>query len=143
MTAEIILRRKGSKVHTVKPDDTVMHAANSLDAATVGAVVVSEDGEHIDGILSERDIVRALADRGEVGLKLPASEIMTREVKTCSVQDRAISIMGMMNRHGIGHVPVTQDGKMVGLISIGDIIQRRLDEVEADAKAMREYITGA
>ncbi len=142
MTVETILGRKGSKVHTVQPDTKVIKAVDDLWQETIGAVVVSSDGEHIDGILSERDIVHALADNGTACLDWPVSKIMTRDVKTCSSEDRALSIMGMMDQHHIRHVPVVDGDKMVGLISVGDIIKRRLDEVEADAKAMREYITG-
>ncbi len=143
MTAELILNRKGSMVHTVRPNDLVMDAVKSLSRARIGAVVISTDGVHIDGILSERDIVRGLAESGVDSLNFPVNAIMTRKVRTCTAKDRAISIMGMMNEHGIGHVPVVDNDKMIGLISIRDIIKRRLEEVEVDANAMREYIASA
>ncbi|NQV43721.1 MAG: CBS domain-containing protein [Rhodospirillales bacterium] len=142
MTAEKILDLKGSQVHTVRPDTTIITAAKDLRSETIGAVVVSRDGETIDGILSERDIVHALADHGIECLDWPVSKIMTRDVKTCSSKDPNLSLMALMNLNHIRHIPVVDNGKMIGLISMGDIVNRRLSEVAADAKAMREYITG-
>ncbi len=142
MTAQAILNHKGTAVHTVKPNSTVISAAKDLCDETIGAVVVSSDGNRIEGILSERDIVHALADHGTDSMKWPVSKIMSTDVITCSPKDRALSIMSLMNQHRIRHIPVVDSGKMVGLISIGDIINRRLVEVADDAKAMREYITG-
>ena len=143
MTVEIILSNKDPNVHTVHPGDSVMDAAKVLWQESIGAAVVSEDGAHIKGIVSERDIVRVLADIGADGLNLPVSTVMTRDVKTAKSKDRALSVMGMMNRHGIGHVPIVDEENIIGLVSIRDIIKRRLDEVESDAVAMREYIGSA
>ncbi|MCW9035431.1 MAG: CBS domain-containing protein [Rhodospirillales bacterium] len=143
MTAAAIIKNKGSNVYTVLPQTLIIDAVKILWDGGVGTVVVSEDENHINGILSERDIVRALGESGPDCLNLPVSTIMTREVKTCTSTDKAIAIMGMMNQHRIRHVPVVDDGKMVGLISMGDIVKRRLDEVEADASAMLEYINKA
>ena len=141
MTAQFILEKKGTAVHTVKPDTTVISAAKDLWNETIGAVVVSNDGNRIDGILSERDIVHALADHGTDCLEWPVSKIMTTDVITCLSKDRALSIMGLMNHHKIRHIPVVDNDKMVGLISMGDIVNRRLEEVTFDAQAMREYIS--
>lgn len=143
MTVETVIEGKGNNVHFIKPDAKVMDAIRDLNQKAVGAVVVSKDGKSIVGILSERDIVNALADAGVDCVNWPVSKVMTKNVLTCNLSDNMISIMAMMTEHHIRHVPVLDDGLLVGLISIGDVVKRRLDQVEADSKAMREYISGS
>lgn len=143
MTVNAILNEKGSQVHTVRPDTKVIDAAKDLWQETIGAVVVSKDGNMIDGILSERDIVHALADNGIECLEWPVSKIMTDDVITCTSKDRTLTIMTAMTLNHIRHIPIVDGEKMVGLISMGDIVKRRLDEVDADAKAMHAYITSS
>lgn len=141
MTVKKILSQKGNQVHTVKPDTKIIDAVRDLDDEEIGAVVVSKDGVAIDGILSERDIINALAEVGNNCLEWPVHKVMTKDVMTCTPNDRAIGIMSLMTEHRIRHVPVIDDEKMVGLISIGDVVKSRLDEVEADVKALQNYIS--
>lgn len=142
MTVAAILKHKGRNVHTLDPGTTIMDAAKMLNSEKVGAVVVSTDGSRIEGILSERDIVTALARSGPKILDDIISTIMTEKVRTCHLDDRALTVMTMMTEHRIRHVPVTENDVMVGLVSIGDIVKRRLEEIESDASAMRDYIAG-
>ena len=136
-----ILSNKGSDVATVAPDDTVGRAVEVLRERGIGAVVVTGDGRSIDGILSERDVVRALADADEDAvLCRPVSEIMTAEVVTCSPSDRVERLMSMMTGRRIRHLPVKADGALAGIISIGDVVKSRLSELENAAKALEDYL---
>ena len=142
MNVKSILERKGSAVTTISPGATIGEAAKTLAQAKIGAVVVSDDGESISGILSERDIVRMIGTEGPGALNRPVTEAMTPDVVTCNPEDRINILMGMMTQRRIRHLPVAVNGKMTGLISIGDVVKERMDEIEADAAAMRDYITG-
>lgn len=142
MNVKSILERKGSAVTTIKPTATIGDAARTLAEAKIGAIVVSEDGETIAGILSERDIVRVIGTDGSGALNRPVTEAMTADVITCNPDDRINILMGMMTQRRIRHLPVAVNGKMTGLISIGDVVKERMDEIEHDAAAMRDYISG-
>ncbi|PIW29610.1 MAG: histidine kinase [Rhodospirillales bacterium CG15_BIG_FIL_POST_REV_8_21_14_020_66_15] len=142
MNVKHILERKGSAVTTIKPGATIAEAARMLTEARIGAVVVSEDGATINGILSERDIVRVIGTDGPSALTRPVTTAMTANVITCKPDDRINILMGMMTQRRIRHLPVAENGRMTGLISIGDVVKERMDEIEADATAMRDYITG-
>ncbi|MEQ8504199.1 MAG: CBS domain-containing protein [Rhodospirillales bacterium] len=142
MNVKNILERKGSTVTTIKPGATIGDAARLLAEAKIGAIVVSEDGETIAGILSERDIVRVIGTDGSGALNRPVTEAMTADVITCNPDDRINILMGMMTQRRIRHLPVAVNGKMTGLISIGDVVKERMDEIEHDAAAMRDYISG-
>jgi CBS domain-containing protein len=135
-----LLAGKGEAVATITADMTVTAAVDQLRAHGIGALVVSSDGEHIDGILSERDIVRGLA--GQLGALLdePVGAIMTTTVFTASPDDEVESIMAVMTERRIRHVPVVCDGLLCGIISIGDIVKSRIDELEKDRKELVEYI---
>lgn len=141
MTVQRILGTKGNKVVTATPDTTIANVCKILKAERIGAVVVSKDGKHVAGILSERDIVRAIADRGSAVLEAKAEELMTREVQTCSRKDKVQDVMGRMSQQRFRHLPVLENGELVGIISIGDVVKVRLEEVEHEAEALRSYIT--
>jgi CBS domain-containing protein len=143
MTVEKILRGKGRRVITASPDATITEVARILKAERIGAVVVTADGRHVAGILSERDIVHAVADRGPSVLSTPIEEIMTREVITCTVRDKIHKIMGTISQGHFRHVPVVdEDGLLCGMISIGDVVKSHIEEVEAEAAALKDFIAG-
>ncbi len=140
MKVKDILQHKGRSVVTVRPDASVATAVHRLALERIGALVVSEDGQHIAGILSERDIVRALTERGAEVLdtSLRVEEIMTRHVHTCQPEDGIKDVMGVMTRSRIRHLPVTEAGRLAGIVSIGDVVKNRLEEVELEANVLRE-----
>jgi CBS domain-containing protein len=143
MNVETILRSKGRAVMTIRPDETVGAVVGLLISRNVGALVVSADGESVDGIISERDIVHGLADRGADLLSLEVAEIMTREVVTCDPADTVDQLMAEMTNRRIRHFPVVRDGRLCGIVSIGDVVKNRLDEVEYEARSLRSFIAGA
>jgi CBS domain-containing protein len=134
-----IIRQKGVGAVTVAPTDSVARAVELLRDHGFGALVVSGDGQAIEGIVSERDIVRALGLRSDL-LDLPVTEIMTARVVTCSPDDRVDQLMSTMTEHRIRHLPVEVDGAMVGLVSIGDIVKVRVSELEHEAQTLQDYI---
>ena len=142
MKVKAMLSAKESKVVTARPDETVATAINLLKQKKIGALVISDDGNRIQGILSERDVVRALVDHGGDLLKMPVSALMTRTVKTCSLDANIHEVMSEMSNSRIRHLPVLDDGKLCGVISIGDVVKNRLDELEAETTILREYIAG-
>ena len=142
MNVETILRNKGNSVATIRPDATVAEAVDILNRKRIGALVVSEDGHGVDGILSERDIVIALAVHGEDLLSRPVGEIMTRTVVTCEPSDTVGALMAEMTNRRIRHFPVVADGRLRGIVSIGDLVKSRLDEVEFEANSLRSFIAG-
>jgi len=135
-----LLAGKGDSVATITADKTVTAAVDALRAHRIGALVVSSDGEHIDGIVSERDIVRGLAGQLGALLEVPVSSIMTTTVFTCSPEDDVEAVMAVMTERRIRHVPVVRDGRLSGIISIGDVVKSRIDELEKDRKELVEYI---
>ena len=142
MKVQDILANKGNNVATVQPDATVETVTHRLKLEGCGALVVSNDGNSVDGIVSERDVVRGLPDHGASLLSLAVSEIMTSEVKTCAPGDNITEIMLEMTRRRIRHLPVTDQGKLCGIISIGDVVKNRLDELETETHVLRDYIVG-
>ncbi len=143
MNVETILRNKGNWVATIRPDATVAEAVDMLNRERIGALVVSDDGEAVDGILSERDIVIALGGQAEDLLSRPVGDIMTRTVITCDPTDSVGELMAEMTNRRIRHFPVVADGKLRGIVSIGDLVKSRLDEVEFEANSMRSFIAGS
>jgi CBS domain-containing protein len=138
-----IMKLKGSSVvETVSPESTVAAAADILAAKRFGALVVSVDGSDIAGILSERDIVRALAREAGGCLTMPISKLMTESVETCSPAETANSVLQRMTSGRFRHMPVTEDGKMLGLLSIGDVVKARMAEIEQENAAMVELLSG-
>jgi len=142
MKVSEILHRKGTEVATVKADDTISAAVRTLAEHGVGALVVSADGAHIDGIISERDIVRSLDTRGASSVDDAVATVMTATVHTCALSDDIDQLMQVMTERRIRHIPVTEDGVLVGIISIGDVVKRRLDQLEDENRHLNDYISG-
>jgi CBS domain-containing protein len=142
MTVRAILDTKGRQIQSVEPDARLAAAIKVLSERKIGAVLVMSKGQ-IEGILSERDIVRVLGERGAVVLDEPVSAVMTRKVVSCRQSDTVSGIMEMMTSGKFRHLPVVEDGRVVGLISIGDIVKWRVKEYELEQEALREYIKTA
>ncbi len=143
MNVETILRNKGDAVAKVAPQATIREAAALLRRERIGALVVSRDSAKVEGILSERDIVHGLADRGAALLDAAVEELMTRRVFTCSPRDSVADLMAMMTERRIRHIPVLRDGALAGIVSIGDVVKHRLDEMEYETSSLRSFIAGA
>jgi len=143
MNVETILRAKGRDVATISPEASIGEAVRALASRGIGALVVSEDGTTVEGILSERDIVRALADLGGALLDAKVAELMTRRVHTATPTDAIEDLMGMMTQKRIRHLPVvSEEGGLCGIVSIGDVVKNRLDEIEFEASSLRSMIAG-
>jgi CBS domain-containing protein len=142
MTVRAILDSKGHQIESVEPDAKLTAAIKILSERKIGAVLVMSKGR-IEGILSERDIVRVLGERGASVLEEPVSAVMTRKVVSCRQTDTVAGIMEMMTLGKFRHLPVVEEGSVVGLISIGDIVKWRVREYELEQEAMREYIKTA
>jgi CBS domain-containing protein len=143
MTVSIILAAKGRDVVTVEPNATLKSAVALLADKRIGAVLILGVDNRVAGILSERDIVRALAERGASALGEPVSQVMTRKVSTCTEGETISAIMERMTDGKFRHVPVVDQGRLVGMVSIGDVVKHRLHEMERDSAAMRDYILTA
>lgn len=145
MKVREILAHKGGKVVTIRPDATISTAVHRLALERIGALVVSDDGEAIAGILSERDLIRALAQEGAAILAPDrrVQDLMTTPVRTCRPDDPVKAVMAEMTRHRFRHLPVVEQGGLVGVISIGDVVKSRLDEMELETVVLREaYLAG-
>lgn len=143
MNVHTILRTKGKSVVTIHPDATVERAVAVLRLSGIGALVVSDDGKNVVGILSERDIVEALGRLGGDLLAVSVAEVMTSPVVTCEPEDSVAELMAEMTNRRIRHFPVLDDGRLAGIVSIGDLVKNRLDEIEFEAHSMRSFIAGA
>lgn len=143
MTVSMILSGKGRDVVTIEPNATLAAAAKLLAAKRIGAVIILGADRYISGILSERDIVTAIAERGAAALDEPVSAAMTRRVSTCHERESISGIMERMTRGKFRHVPVVEQGRLAGIVSIGDVVKHRLEEMERDSAAMRDYILTA
>ncbi|GJE62378.1 CBS domain-containing protein [Methylobacterium trifolii] len=143
MTVARILVEKGSSVVTTSPERTLDEAIHLLAEKRIGAVVVAHPDGSVAGILSERDIMRALAGLGGAAFDAPVSAHMTAKVTTCGRTTTIEDVMHMMTEGRFRHVPVCEDGRLIGLISIGDVVKRRIATVEAEHQALRDYITTA
>jgi CBS domain-containing protein len=143
MTVSIILAGKGREVVSIEPSATLASAVALLAEKRIGAVLILGAGRRVAGILSERDIVRALAERGASVLQEPVSQTMTRKVSTCTQNETVASIMERMTEGKFRHMPVVDQGQVVGMISIGDVVKHRLHQIERDSALMRDYILTA
>lgn len=143
MHVEQILRTKGNDVVSVSPGDSIAQALETLAAHDIGAVLVRDDNGRVCGILSERDIVRALASQGEACLTSAVSALMTSSVISCAPNDSIDDVMALMTERRVRHVPVIADDNLRGMISIGDVVKHRMEEVQREAAAMRDYISAA
>ena len=142
MTVRAILDTKGHQIQSVEPDHKLSAAIKMLAERKIGAVLVMSQGR-VEGILSERDIVRVLGERGAAALDEPVSAVMTRKVVSCKQADTVAAIMEMMTSGKFRHLPVVENDTVVGLISIGDVVKRRVQEYEAEQEALRDYIKTA
>ena len=138
-----ILDRKGSDIVTVGPKANLADVAKLMGEKRVGAVVVLDDDAQIAGIVSERDITRGLAEHGAAILAMCADQIMTAEVVTCGPDDGVDKLMQKMTAGRFRHLPVLDKGNMVGIVSIGDVVKSRLEELETEASMLQDYIAGA
>jgi len=139
MLVSQILKRKGDLVFTTTPEETISAVAGLLLARGVGALVVL-DGGQVAGIVSERDVVRALAERGAEALNAPVSTCMTAEVLFAEPGETVDSLLGRMTDRRVRHLPVCQGDRLVGLVSIGDLVKWKISEVEAEAEGLKSYI---
>ena len=135
-----ILKEKGRQVETAGPGATLNEIAEVLGSRKIGALIIVEDNGKIAGILSERDIVRAIANDGPSALKKPASAYMTKKVITCKESDTVTDLMGSMSKGRFRHLPVVTNGQLTGIISIGDVVKQRIAEAEFEAEEMKRYI---
>lgn len=142
MKVRDLLTTKGDKVATTTPDATIDTVLHRLKLERVGALVVSNDGNSVNGIISERDIVRGLPEHGAALLEMTVDSLMTQDVKTCGPQASVQDVMGEMTRSRFRHMPVVDEGKLCGIISIGDVVKNRLEELETETHVLRDYIVG-
>ena len=143
MTVAKILRSKGSgDVMTITSDKSVADAAGVLSEKRIGSLVVSDDGSTAQGILSERDIVREIGRRGTGCLSERVTEMMTKDLVTCNTEEKADDVLAKMTQGRFRHMPVVEDGKMIGLITLGDVVKYRLEEVKMEKDALEGMIMG-
>jgi len=143
MTVKAILSVKGTEVLTIEPTTSLAAAAKVLAERKIGALVVTGPDQRVIGIVSERDIVQELAAHGPAALDLALTEVMTRKVTTCSASDTISSVMERMTAGKFRHLPVLEQGRLAGLVSIGDVVKHRLHEMEREQSALRDYIQTA
>lgn len=138
-----ILERKGRSVVTIAPDAMLLAAADTLSEHNIGALVVSADGKAVDGIISERDLVRELARLGTGAVKRTVADVMTRDITTCTPDETLDDLMSTMTDRRIRHVPILEDDILVGIVSIGDVVKSRLDMLEVEKQSLEQYVTGS
>ncbi len=143
MNVKTILAAKGGDTVSIEPTADLAAAAQLLSARGIGALVILGAGGRLAGILSERDIVRAISEHGAAALKLPVSQVMTRNVATCGEDDSIASIMERMTAGKFRHLPVVAQGQLIGLVSIGDVVKQRVGEIEQESEQLRDYIRTA
>ena len=142
MNVEAILKTKGRDVVTIAPEATINDAVLLLRRKRIGALVIG-GATGPEGILSERDIVRALADYGARIFDLPVSALMTRRVITCTPKDSVSGLMAEMTARRIRHLPVVEDGALIGIVSIGDVVKRLIDDKSSEVDSLKAYVAGA
>jgi CBS domain-containing protein len=143
MQAAHLIKEKGDLVFTVGLNETLGAAAALLHVRRIGAMVIVDDRQGVVGILSERDIVREVAERGASALERPVESVMSREVITASPNDHVDELMARMTDRRIRHLPVVSEGRLVGIVSIGDLVKAKIAETEAEARELRAYIAAA
>lgn len=139
----VILERKGTDVVTIRPDAMLLAAADAMAQRNIGALVVSADGRSVDGMVSERDLVRELARLGTGAVKRTVADVMSTDVTTCSPDATVDDLMGTMTNKRIRHVPIVAGGELAGIVSIGDVVKMRLDELEVEKESLEQYVTGS
>ncbi|HRY06279.1 MAG TPA: CBS domain-containing protein [Hyphomicrobiaceae bacterium] len=140
MNVASILKVKGKLVATAPSEDTVETVAQKLASKKIGAIVIVNEGGDVAGIISERDIIRVIAEQGSAALRQPVSTVMTKNVMTCNEANTIDQMMSIMTQGRFRHVPVIEEGSLVGIISIGDVVKHHIAEVEMEVTAMRDYL---
>ncbi len=143
MKVDVVLKAKGREVETVQPDAGIMMVLHKLTTMGIGAVVVSSDGQRVDGLIAERNIVRELNKHGARLLELSAAEVMSKSVPVCAPEDSLRHAMQKMTTTRQRHLPVVDGGKLCGLVSIGDIVKNLVEEVELEDQVLRDAYLGA
>ena len=143
MNVKAILAAKGGDIVCIEPSADLAAAVKLLSTHRIGAVLIRGAGGRLSGILSERDIMRAISEHGAAALTLPVGQVMTRNVATCGEDDSIASIMERMTAGKFRHMPVVAKGELIGLVSIGDVVKQRVGEIEQESEAMRDYIRTA
>ncbi|MDB5459975.1 MAG: putative signal-transduction protein with domain [Caulobacteraceae bacterium] len=143
MLVSQILKQKGGNVFTCSPQETLLAAASVLHSRKVGALVVLDEEDHVIGIVSERDIVRTIAQQGMEGLSLSVASCMTRGVVYAELTEGVDALMARMTDRRVRHLPVCEDGRLKGIVSIGDVVKTKLAETEAEAQELKAYIAHA
>jgi CBS domain-containing protein len=143
MNVKAILAAKGGDIFSIVPAADLAAAAKLLSPHRIGAVIIRGAGGRLAGILSERDIVRAVSEHGIDALSVSVSQMMTRNVTTCGENDSIADLMERMTAGKFRHMPVLRDGQLIGVVSIGDVVKQRVEEIEQDADALRDYIRTA
>ncbi len=143
MTVKAIIENKGREVYTVRADATIESAIAILGEKRIGAIVVTDELGHIKGILSERDVVRQISKLGATCLEKPINTAMTAKVQTCREDETIETVMARMTRGRFRHLPVEKNGKLAGIISIGDVVKKRIEDVQREAEDIRTYISMA
>ena len=138
MKVEHILNSKGAQVEVIRPDAKVLMAVHRMRMQNVGALVVTRDEERVEGVLSERDIVRGLARHGAELLDMSVVAVMSRNVPVCSPGDSLTTVMAQMTRTRNRHLPVVEDGRLCGIVSVGDAVKHRLEEMELETNVLRD-----
>jgi CBS domain-containing protein len=141
MIVSHILKSKGGEVYTVSKETTIIEVSRLLAAKRIGAIVITSKNKSVEGIISERDIVRGLSTFGAKVLDMPVKDLMTKSVITHGVESQIDEVRREMTSSRIRHVPILDDGKLVGLISIGDVVKNRVEELQAEGDMLREYIS--
>jgi CBS domain-containing protein len=140
MNVASILKAKGRTVTTARPDTTVRDIARKLHDRRIGAIIIVGDNGDVDGIVSERDVIRAIAENGAAALSDPVSAIMTRNVVSCHETSHIDELMEMMTEGRFRHLPVIEDGHLVGVVSIGDVVKNHVAEVQMEVSSLRNYV---
>jgi CBS domain-containing protein len=139
---DTVLKTKGRRVETIRPDQSVVMALHALLSLGIGALVVSDDGRQVDGLIGERDILRGLRKHGPLLTDLPVHAVMHKGGPVCSPDDTLKHVMELMTRTRNRHLPVVENGELRGLVSIGDVVKHLVDEVELESKVLRDYVGG-
>ncbi len=142
MKVDTVLRGKGRNVETIRSDASILMALHKLSSLGIGALVVSDDGERVDGIVGERDIVRGLNKHGSMLMEMSVGDVMSKVFPVCSPDDTLRHVMEQMTRTRNRHIPVVDGGKLRGLVSIGDVVKHLVDEVELESRVLRDYVGG-
>lgn len=142
MTVQKLLKGKGNYVPFTRSTASIRDVIDKLDVDDVGALVVTDDDQTILGLISERDIVRGLQKHGDAALDMQVADLMTKEVYTCDISDSLNRVMALMDEHQFRHVPITDCGRLCGIIHMLDVVKYRLDEIKSEADALKEYVVG-